>query len=304
MDNKKRVTIAIAYILVVLIWATTPLTIKWSGQGVHYLFGITARMSIGTLLAVLLVIWHYRGFPLYGKALQVYVTVGFAIYGAMLPVYWGAQYIPSGLISVIFGLTPIMTAALAAQFLQEQRFGINKILGAVLGVAGLATIFIRQIKYGEHALWGLAAVLIAVFIHSLSAVWIKKINARLPALIVTAGGLVVALPLLWLTYAVLAPSLPAVLPVRALWAIVYLGVMGSVVGFVAYYFLLEQLPTSSTSLITLMTPVLAVWLGNWLNAEQSGLTVWIGTALVVSGLILHQWGALTMEKIIRSTILR
>jgi drug/metabolite transporter (DMT)-like permease len=290
MHNKKLVTIGIAYALVVLIWSTTPLTIKWSGQGVHYLFGITARMTIGTILAVLLTIWQYRRFPRDCKSMQVYVTVGLAIYGAMLPVYWGAQYIPSGLISVIFGLTPIVTAWLAAQFLQEQRFGFNKMLGAGLGVAGLVIIFIRQIKFGEHAVWGLGAVLIAVVIHSLSAVLIKKINARLPALIVTTGGLLVALPMLWLTYVLIAPALPPILPTRALLAIVYLGVMGSVVGFVAYYFLLEHLPTSSTALITLMTPVLAVWLGNWLNDEQSGVAVWTGTLLVLSGLILHQWG--------------
>ncbi|MBI3188518.1 MAG: DMT family transporter, partial [Gammaproteobacteria bacterium] len=226
MDNKKLLTIGMAYALVVLIWSTTPLTIKWSGQGVHYLFGVTARMTIGAVLATLLALWQYRALPRDRKAIQVYVTVGLAIYGAMLPVYWGAQYIPSGLISVIFGLTPILTAALAAQLLQEQRFGFNKILGAVLGVAGLAIIFIRQINLGDHAAWGLGAVLIAVVLHSLSAVVVKKINARLPALIVTTGGLIVSLPMLWLTYVAFAPVLPEVLPSRALWAIIYLGVMG------------------------------------------------------------------------------
>lgn len=292
MNNKRLLTIGSAYVLVVLIWSTTPLTIKWSGQGVNYLFGITARMTIGTLLALLLAIWQYGVLPRDSKSMQVYFAAGMAICGAMLPVYWGAQYIPSGLISVIFGLTPIMTAWLAAQFLQEQRFGLNKMLGALCGLAGLMIIFIRQVSIGEHAAWGLAAVVFAVAIHSSSAVWIKKTNARLPPLVITAGGLLVALPVLWLIYVMFAPALPQHLPVRAVWAILYLGIMGSVVGFVAYYYLLAQLPTSSTALITLMTPVLAVWLGNWLNDEQSGVTVWLGTALVLSGLVLHQWGNL------------
>jgi drug/metabolite transporter (DMT)-like permease len=196
-----------------------------------------------------------------------------------------------------------MTAWLAAQFLQEQRFGLNKMLGAMFGLAGLGIIFIRQIKIGEHAAWGMGAVLFSVAVHSLSSVWIKKTDARLPPLIVTSGGLMVALPMLWLFYAAFAPALPEHVPVRVISAIVYLGVMGSVVGFVAYYFLLEQLPTSSTALITLMTPVIAVWLGNWLNDEQSGMTVWLGTLLVISGLVLHQWGK-TVEKFIRSTIMR
>lgn len=291
MNNKKLLTIGLAYVLVVLIWSTTPLTIKWSGQGVHYLFGITARMTIGSILALLLAIWQCGTLPRDHKSLQVYFAAGFAIFGSMLPVYWGAQFIPSGLISVTFGLTPIVTAWLAAKYLHEQRFGLSKILGTLIGVAGLAVIFLQQIKIGKQAAWGMGAVLFSVFIHSLSAVWIKKVDARLSALRVTAGGLLVALPLLWLAYLLFAPGLPPQIPVRAFWAIVYLGIMGSVVGFVAYYFLLEQLPTSSTALITLMTPVLAVWLGNWLNDEQSGMTVWLGTALVLSGLVLHQWGA-------------
>lgn len=290
MENKKALVIVLAYIVVVLIWSTTPLTIKWSGEGVHYMFGITARMTIGTVLALALALWQYGALKQNKKALQVYFAVGLAIYASMLPVYWGAQYIPSGLISVIFGLTPIMTAWFAAQFLQEQRFGLNKVLGALTGVAGLSIIFIHQIHLGEHSAWGVGAVLFAVIVHSLSAVVIKKIDARLPALSLTAGGLLVALPLLWLTYLLFAPPLPQQIPVRAILAITYLGIMGTVVGFVAYYFLVEQLPTSSSALITLMTPVLAVWLGNWLNNEQSGVIVWSGTALVISGLILHQWG--------------
>ena len=146
MSNKKRVIIGSAYALVVLIWSTTPLTIKWSGQGIDYLFGITSRMTIGSLLAMLLVIWQYGARSYNKKAVQVYFAVGLAIFFSMVPVYWGAQFIPSGLISVIFGLTPIMTAWLAAQYLDEDHFGINKITGALIGLTGLAVIFIQQVK--------------------------------------------------------------------------------------------------------------------------------------------------------------
>ncbi|MET0109749.1 MAG: hypothetical protein ABW084_12685 [Candidatus Thiodiazotropha sp.] len=42
-----------AYLGIVLIWGTTPLAIKWSGEGVGYLFGVTGRMVIGVILALL-----------------------------------------------------------------------------------------------------------------------------------------------------------------------------------------------------------------------------------------------------------
>lgn len=292
MERKTLVWVTACYVLVVGIWSTTPLTIKWSGEGGGYLFGITARMLIGTALAVMLVLWRNGGLPISRKALEVYFAAGMAIFGAMLPVYWGAQYIPSGLISVIFGLTPIATAWMAARMLQEQSLGASKMAGALLGVCGLVVIFWQQLQVGAHAVWGMAAVLFSVILHSLSAVWIKKIDARLSALSVTSGGLLVALPMFLLAYALSGNGLPEELSARTFWSIVYLGVMGSVVGFVAYYYVLEQLSTSTVSLITLMTPAAAVWLGGVFNNEQPGVSVWLGTALVLIGLILHQWGSI------------
>ena len=82
-------SVLIAYVLVVLIWSTTPITIQWSSQGVDFLFGITARMTIGSLLAVMLCLWRYKKLPLDSHALTVYGVSAMAVYAAMLIVYWG-----------------------------------------------------------------------------------------------------------------------------------------------------------------------------------------------------------------------
>ena len=100
-----------AYIGVILIWSTTPLAIKWSGEGAGYLFGVTARMVIGVLLALLVLALLRRPMQWHRKARLSYLVAGGSIYGAMLTIYWAAQFIPSGWISVVFGLTPIMTGA-------------------------------------------------------------------------------------------------------------------------------------------------------------------------------------------------
>ena len=80
------------------------------------------------------------------------------------------------------------------------------------------------------------------------------------------------------------------MPLRALSSIVYLGVMGSVVGFVSYYFLLARLQTSTVALITLITPVTALWVGYAFNSESLGVMVVTGSSFVLFGLIVHQWG--------------
>ncbi|MCW9013032.1 MAG: DMT family transporter [Gammaproteobacteria bacterium] len=297
MDRNNKLLVWIAYILIIIIWSTTPLAIKWSSEGLGFVVGITGRMLIGSVIALALVfIWHKK-LPLHRAALQVYMASAMAIFGAMMLVYWGAQFIPSGLVSVVFGLTPIFTAWFATHLLIDDKFTLTKFIGALLGVAGLGVIFIDQMAIGKQALWGIVAVLASVIVHSMSAVWIKRLNVKLPALTVTAGGLGFSMPLFLLAYVVLAEPLPTDLPLRSIWAIVYLGVMGSVVGFVSYYFVLARLSASSVALVTLITPVTALWLGNILNQERMTFSILAGTGFVLMGLILHQWSGVVSKHV-------
>lgn len=295
MKIKQSLLISLAYLAMILIWSTTPLAIKWSSQGVNFITGVTLRMMIGVILALFIsLLWH-RKLPLHKQALQVYCASAISIFGAMMMVYWGAQYIPSGLISVLFGLSPIMTAVIAVYWAKNESLTMNKIIGAVLGFMGLMVIFIEQINIGEEAIGGIIAVLFAALLHSASAVWIKHINEPLPALVVTSGGLLFSLPLFLLSYWIFADPLPDIFPEQTLYAIIYLGVMGSVVGFVSYYFVLAHLPASTVALATLMTPISALYLGNLLNHEQMSISIVIGTFLVMLGLCIHQFYSLLMK---------
>ena len=72
-------------------------------------------------------------------------------------------------------------------------------------------------------------------------------------------------------------------------AMIYLGVFGSALGFSLYYFLLSRLEANRVALITLVTPVLALLVGQWLNAEAIAIKIWLGSGLIVCGLVLHLW---------------
>ena len=299
MKTKNTLLIIIAYLLMIIIWSTTPLAIKWSSQGIDFITGLSARMFIGSSLATMLTLLWYKGMPLHKEARQVYWASALAIYGAMMMVYWGAQYIPSGLVSVLFGLTPIFTGGFALYLLTNETFNMSKLLGALVGVLGLAIIFIDQLSISEQAVFGITAVLLSVLLHSASAVWIKRLNTPLPALVVTAGGLSFSMPLFIVTFALFADTVPAHLPSRTLWSIIYLGVMGSVIGFVSYYFVLAKLSPTTVALATLITPITALLLGKWFNQEHITLAIFLGTALVMSGLVIHQWYDIVVRKIMK-----
>ncbi|HEY6896362.1 MAG TPA: DMT family transporter [Rhodocyclaceae bacterium] len=279
-----------AYLAVILIWSTTPLAIQWSTQGASFAFAVFARMAIGLALAALLVVAWRIGLPLHRRARRAYLVGGLGLFGAMALTYWGARYIHSGLISVLFGLTPLMAGVLAAAFLGERALTPSKLAGMLLGTAGLAVIFAHGGGgSGEHALAGLAALLLAVLIYSGSLVWLKRIGDDSPPLATTVGTLAVSLPLFALVWWLVDGQLPTALPPRSGAAIVYLGVFGSVIGFALYYYMIKHLEASKLSLITLLTPVLALLLGSLLNGETVSPRVWLGTATILAGLTLHQW---------------
>lgn len=284
-----------AYIGVVIIWSTTPLAIKWSGEGPGFLFGVSARMLIGAVVCVALLILLSRRLPWHRDAVKTYMAGGLGVFGAMTSVYWGAQYIPSGLISVIFGLTPIVTGLMAALWLQERALTPNKLTGISLAIAGLVMIFSRGMHLGDQASYGIAAVLLAVTLHSLSMVLVKRINAQISGLESTSGALLVAAPCYLVIWLVFDGQWPQHLDLRAVGAILYLAIFGSVLGFVMFFYVLKQIDASRVALVTLITPVMALLLGQILNNEQISIEVYLGSTLILLGMSLYQWGTLILR---------
>ncbi|MGD8673847.1 MAG: DMT family transporter [Thiogranum sp.] len=281
-----------AFMGVILIWSTTPLAIQWSSEGGGFLFGVTARMVLGLIFCLLAIRISGIDMPWHGRARGAYLAAGTAIYGAMMLVYWGAQYVPSGWIAVLFGLSPLFTSLFSAVWLADHSLSGLKLAGLLLGVLGLTIIFSGGVEVGPHVGVGIAAVLLSTLLHSASSVWVKRLGSELPALAVTGGGLSVAVPAFVLSWFVFDGVWPQALPERARFAITYLALFGSVLGFFWYYYLLNRVAPVKVNLVTLVTPVTALLLGHWLNGEALLHTVWLGTGLILAGLTMHQWDML------------
>lgn len=280
-----------AFVSVILIWSTTPLAIKWSALGAGFSFGVFARMLISVLLcAALLAVLRIR-LPLHRRALHSYVASGTSMWGTMVLAYWSSQYVSSGMISVLFGLSPLITSLGAMLWLKEESVTANKLAGMLLGLAGLGLVFRGGLGLGEGAALGLVALFLAVVCQALGLVWIKKVGDDSPPLATTFGSLAVALPLFFAVWWLADGHWPSALPDRATAAIVYLGTVGSVLGFVLYYYMIKHMDTGPIALIALVTPVLALLLGHGLNNEAVLPQVWFGTAFILLGLGLHRWGA-------------
>lgn len=280
----------LAYLGVVLIWTTTPLGIKWSSIGLSYIVGLTARMLIGLLCLILAMLISRSRLRLDWPAVQTYCASALQLYASMMLTYWGAQFIPSGWLSVIYGLSPVMTALMAASLLHEPSLSPGKIVSYLTGVAGLVVMFSSALELNLQAARGVMALLAATFLYAASSVWIKRIDAGVGAMPQITGGLLVSLPFYlaswyWLDDGQI-PSLP---PATTQWAILYLGLIATPIGFALYYYVLARMPATNVAMINLLTPVLSLMLGYFANAEPVSAKVAVGTLLIMAALALHGW---------------
>ena len=282
--------VSAAYIGVILIWSTTPLAIQWSGSEPGFLFGITGRIVLSAILALGLVHLLRLPIPWDVKARQSYLAAGLGIFFSMLPVYWAAQQIPSGWISVLFGLAPLVTGAMAPLWLKEKSLSFMQLIGILFGILGLSIIFSGNLEMGDDAVYGIGAVLFSVFCYAISGIWIKRIRSTANGLVMTSGGLSVAAPLFLLAWFISGNTWPETIAPRAISAIVYLAVFGSLLGFALYYHLLKSMTVTRVALITLITPICALLLGAELNNEAISPSVWGGTSLILTGLICFEFG--------------
>ena len=293
-----------AYISVVIIWATTPLAIKWSSESVGFLFGISSRFVLGAVFATCLILIMGKKLELERKAVQTYLTGGIGLSLAMLCVYWGSQFIPSGWISIIFGFTPVITGLLASRILGERGLNFFRIIAIILGIGGLYAMLETGLELNTQSSYGIVAVLFSSFFYSLSTVLIKRIDAGINTYSFVTGTLIIAAIFVSLFWIIFAGDIPVEIPARTGASIIYLAIIGSVLGFLLFYYVLKQVEATRASFITLLTPIGALFLGHLTNNEPLNWEIISGCCLILSGLLLFEFeGAIRYRRIMNKILI-
>ena len=281
--------VAAAFMGVVLIWSTTPLAIQASQDSVDFLMALALRVAISAILAVPVLRALGLSLPTNRAALSSYAAGSVGVYGAMLCVYWGAAYLPSGLISVLYGLSPMLSGAMAYVWLGERELTPARILALVVAVIGLGCVVAGRLMLDDMAWRGIIGTLVSVFLFALSAVWTKECKVALHPLQQTAGTLWMSTLLFALTIAVTGTSWPQEWSQTSVIGIAYLSVIGSLLGFVLYFYVLNHLSAARVTLITLMAPVLAMFWGYLFLNEVLLDTTLQGVILLLGGLAVYLW---------------
>ena len=296
-------SVTIAYLAVILIWSTTPLGIQWSSESISPSMAVLLRMLIATVIGLVIVKLRGINVPLHKTAVQVYAYSGIGIFGGVLFSYLAAAHISSGVLSLVFGLAPIISAVLAKKILAEAKISSTKKIAMLVCLIGLAIVCSDNFTLEDDAIYGLIYVFCAVFLFSLSGVLVKSVTLVIHPLATTVGALSVSTPLFFISWLVLDGNLSVEQwQAKSFFACIYLGIFGSLIGFYAYFTVLQKLSASSVTLITLVTPIIALILGTTLNNEILSGKLLFGAFLVLFGLGIYHFGENFIRKLLSKPI--
>lgn len=277
-------SIPAAYAFVVLVWSTTPLAIQWSSTTMSPITSVTIRMLISLVIIMAVA-------PAFGvrelrlkQHWKLYLSSAVGICPAMPLVYLGGQYIPSGLMSVMFGLSPFLVGLLSGWIANDHSMTKGRYLALAVAVGGLATIFLQGEKMGDQAPLGIGLLLMAVCCFSMSSLLVKRYAANVEPVRQLWGSLSFASLMLVIIWLVFDRSTPQAFTYKSGISLAYLAVIGSVFGLLGYFYLIQRISVNLVTLIPLITPALALVLGFAVNGEQLTLRIVIGSGLILVGL--------------------
>jgi drug/metabolite transporter (DMT)-like permease len=277
------------YGLLVLIWSSTWVAIKIGLEDVAPLLSAGVRFVVAGVVLLALAVALRRPLRTDVKLAATLGLLPFALaYGL---IYWGEQYVPSGLAAVLFGVMPLYSAGIASVALADEPLRARLLAGIAVAIGGLALAFGESIALGD-AKWALlaaSACAIAPLCAAIGNVSIKRRGHAVDPIVVNGWGMLGGGVLLLLVSAPNEDWGATAITAQAVGSVAYLALIGSAVPFVTLTRLLRELPAVTMSYITLMLPFGALAFGAAIYDERVTAAALAGAALVASGLVIAQW---------------
>jgi drug/metabolite transporter (DMT)-like permease len=275
----------LAFAAIYVLWGSTYLAIRIAVQQVPPLFAAGTRFFLaGTLLYAVM---RFRGRPSpSGKEWGSLLTLGslmFVVtYGA---VFWAEQYVPSGFTSVLEATLPLITVALEIFVFRQQRFRWSLLLSILAGFVGVLLLLLHNVQH--VAILPCAAILVGGTSWSLGAVLTRAVPLPKSKGITAGAEMMLGGAILLVLSALFGEMHPFPhLSAKAVGALLYLVVAGSLIGFSAFVWLLGRMPATRVASHAYINPVVAVALGYFLAGEVVTLRMLLGTTLIVASVAL------------------
>lgn len=272
-----------------LIWGTTWLAIKIGLEDLPPIGFAAVRFALA--VAILFVILRVQRIALPDNArdwrlLAVTGVLQFSLNYSLI--FWAEQHIASGLAAVLQANIPTFGLLLAWIALPNERITKQKIIAVVLGVIGVAVVFADQLRVqSSMAFYGSAAVVVSAYLAAHASVLVKAKGTTLHPAVLTFGQMLCGLPPI-VAYSLIVEGNPFAFhwTWRAVACVLYLTVVGSVVAFWLYYWLLGKVESTKAMMIAVVTPLIAVIAGWLALGETLPAQTFAGGALIIASVAL------------------
>lgn len=279
----------VVWLVLCLIWGSTWLFIKVGLEDLPPFGFAGARFVIAATLLLTLAFIRRTPLPRDRRDwlhLAVTGVLAFTInYGL---VFWGEQYVSSGLAALLQAMIPVFGLIIAHFYLPGERITVLKVAGVMLSISGLAVIFANQVTIsGTRALWGSAALVLSAAAGAYSNVLVKAHGGHIDRVALAGWQMVFGLvPLLVIGAFAEGSLFNFNWTARAWIAVFYLAIVGSALAFFLYYWLISHMDVTTTMLIALVTPLIAVTLGIIVLGEHLTWRIAVGGACILAGIAL------------------
>ncbi|MGI8828693.1 MAG: DMT family transporter [Candidatus Limnocylindria bacterium] len=288
MSNRPRWLLPAAFMLLGLIWGSSFVWIKIAVDEIPPASLVAWRMTLGAagMLALLAII----RVPMPRGAREWLPLAFMGAVNAALPIFlisWGEQFVDSGTAAVLNSLTPIFSLVIAGVALRVEPVTVLRVAGLVLGFAGAGLLASRELELRAETsgLIGAGAVALAALSYAVGASYARH-RIRSTHRYVVAGGTLVFAAAYTVALALVTDG-GVIVPrqLDTIVAIAWLGLLGSFVAYVLFFFLIEHLGATIASMVTFIFPVVGVGLGVLVLSEQLDLRLALGTVLVLAGIV-------------------
>lgn len=285
--NTEKIKVALGYILICLIWGSTWMAIRIGLDSITPILSAGLRFSLASILLYGFMKLKKVRIQTDRTSIILYLILG--VFSFVLPfglVYWGENYIPSWLASVLFPAMPFFVVLFSFTAFPKDKINTDSLIGMLIGFAGIIVIFSKNISMElTFSLWGMIAVLLSGALQGGIAVMIKKYGQHLNPLSMNFIPVLMAGVVLTIAGLTMEDLSTVKFDLKALSTITYLAVFGTIVTFTTYYWLLKRMSVVILSLSSFITPIVAVFMGWMFIGEVLTARDLLGSALVLIGIL-------------------
>jgi drug/metabolite transporter (DMT)-like permease len=277
------------YGMLVIIWSSTWVAIKIGLEDCPPLLGAGVRFTVAGVVLLGVAAIQRRSLRTDRVLAAVLALAPFAFaYGL---VYWGEQYVPSGLAAVLFGILPLYVALLGSVLLHDEPLRAPLLLGVLIGIGGLSLAFLESVELGsaEKAALGASALALSPLGAAVGNIAQKRRAAELDPVVLN-GWAMLSGGVLLLVASVMSENWgDFVWSAESAGSIAYLALFGSAIAFVTLTVLLRHISAMAIAFLAMLLPFGALLFGAALYDESITARAVGGAALVATGLAIAQW---------------